>query len=295
MSNSLRPHRLHSPWNSPGQNTGAGNRSLLQGIFPTQGSNLGLPHCRWSLYQLSHKGSLRILEWVAYPFSSRSSRPRNRTEKRLFQWFSPKFPNLQASLEGNTHVPRTTSFEPLLPSWLQQECRFSCFVWKGFPAFPAHLRMRLVSRRNSRLALCVVPHAEWPRFPGPLLRRTRCLDTSLKATLWAKAQHKGALTPPRIIRKNPQVPHTARRGAWDPLINSRGKRSSLPQTRWGLTLLSQLCRDPEVGVWNGVEAWGSCLPLRWGPLPLRQAQRSPERLRQLHSIPHLSEAPWEVP
>ena len=57
MSNSLRPHGLYSPWNSPGQNTGVGSLSLLQGIFPTQGSNPGLPHCRWILYQLSHKGS----------------------------------------------------------------------------------------------------------------------------------------------------------------------------------------------------------------------------------------------
>ena len=65
----------YGPWNSPGQNTGVGSLSLLQGIFPTQGSNPGLPHCRWSLYQLSHKGSPRILEWVAYPFSSRSSQP----------------------------------------------------------------------------------------------------------------------------------------------------------------------------------------------------------------------------
>ena len=47
----------YSPWNSPGQNTGVGSLSLLQGIFPTQGSNPGLPHCRWILYQLSHKGS----------------------------------------------------------------------------------------------------------------------------------------------------------------------------------------------------------------------------------------------
>ena len=68
-----------SPWNSPGQNTGVGSLSLLQEIFPTQGWNLGLPHYRWILYQLSHKGSPRILEWVAYPFSSGSSRPRNWT------------------------------------------------------------------------------------------------------------------------------------------------------------------------------------------------------------------------
>ena len=79
ISDSLRPHRVCSPWNSPGQNTGVGNLSLLQGIFPTQGSNPGLPHCRQILYQLSHKRTPRILEWVAYPFSSRSSQPRNRT------------------------------------------------------------------------------------------------------------------------------------------------------------------------------------------------------------------------
>ena len=73
------PMDLYSPWNSPGQNTGVHSLSLLQGIFPTQGSNSGLPHCRWILYQLSHKGSPRILEWVAYPFSSGSSQFRNQT------------------------------------------------------------------------------------------------------------------------------------------------------------------------------------------------------------------------
>ena len=47
----------YSPWNSPSQNTGVGSLSLLQGIFPTQGLNPGLPHCRQILYPLSHKGS----------------------------------------------------------------------------------------------------------------------------------------------------------------------------------------------------------------------------------------------
>ena len=70
---------LYSPQNSPGQNTGVGSLSLLQGIFPTQGLNPGLLHCRRILYQLSHKGSPRILEWVAYPFSSGSSQPRDWT------------------------------------------------------------------------------------------------------------------------------------------------------------------------------------------------------------------------
>ena len=58
VSDSLGCHGLYSPWNSPGQNTGVGSLSLLQGIVPTQGSNPGLPHCRQILYQLGHKGSL---------------------------------------------------------------------------------------------------------------------------------------------------------------------------------------------------------------------------------------------
>ena len=71
---------LYSTWNSPDQNTGVDSCSLLQGIFPTKWSNPGLLHCRWILYQLSHKGNPRILEWIACPFSSRSSsQPRNRT------------------------------------------------------------------------------------------------------------------------------------------------------------------------------------------------------------------------
>jgi len=50
MSDSLQPHGLYSPWNSPGQNTGMGSLSLLQEIFPTQGLNPGLQHCRQTLY-----------------------------------------------------------------------------------------------------------------------------------------------------------------------------------------------------------------------------------------------------
>ena len=79
MSDSLRLHRLYSPWNSPGKNTGVGDLSILQGIFPTQGLKPGLPRCRQILYQLSHKGSPRILEWVVYPCSSRSSWHGNQT------------------------------------------------------------------------------------------------------------------------------------------------------------------------------------------------------------------------
>ena len=69
------PTRLLCPWDPPGKNTGVGCHSLLQGIFPTQGWNPGLPLCRQILYCLSHQGSPRIPEWVAYLFSRGSSDP----------------------------------------------------------------------------------------------------------------------------------------------------------------------------------------------------------------------------
>ena len=53
----LGPTRLLSPWNFPGKSTGVGCHFLLQGIFPTQGSNPGLPHYRQTLYLPSHQGS----------------------------------------------------------------------------------------------------------------------------------------------------------------------------------------------------------------------------------------------
>ena len=58
MSDSLRPRELYSPWNFLGQNTGVGNLSLVQGIFPTPWLNPGLLHWGRILYKLSHQGSL---------------------------------------------------------------------------------------------------------------------------------------------------------------------------------------------------------------------------------------------
>ena len=84
-SNSWWHHGLYSPLGSsahrdfPEKNTGVGCHALLQGIFPTQGSNPGLQHCGQMLYHLSYQGSPRIVEWVAYPFSMGSSWPRNWT------------------------------------------------------------------------------------------------------------------------------------------------------------------------------------------------------------------------
>ena len=78
MSDSLRPHgqqltRLLCPWDSPGKNTGVGCHVLLQGIFLTQGLNLGLPHCKWILYHLSHQGSPRY--WSGQPIPSPGDLP----------------------------------------------------------------------------------------------------------------------------------------------------------------------------------------------------------------------------
>ena len=64
---------------SPGKDTVVGCHILLQEIFLTQGSNSGLWHCKWILYQLRHQGSPRILEWLACLISRGFSRPRNRT------------------------------------------------------------------------------------------------------------------------------------------------------------------------------------------------------------------------
>ena len=94
VSDSLWPHGLYSPWNSLGQNTEVGSLCLLPGIFPTQGSNPGLSHCRLILYQLSHKGSPFYMcvcvcvcvcinmYWsgVAISFSRGSSQPRDWTQ-----------------------------------------------------------------------------------------------------------------------------------------------------------------------------------------------------------------------
>ena len=58
VSNSLRPHGLYSPWNSLDQNARVDSLYFLQGIFPTQGLNPGLPYCRRILYQLNYQETL---------------------------------------------------------------------------------------------------------------------------------------------------------------------------------------------------------------------------------------------
>ena len=69
----LLPSKLLCPGKSPGKDAGVDCHFLLQVIFLTQASNPGLLHCRQILYHMSYQGSPRILGWVAYPFSRKTS------------------------------------------------------------------------------------------------------------------------------------------------------------------------------------------------------------------------------
>ena len=125
-------------WTSPGQNTGVGSLSLLQGIFPTQGANPGLPYCRQILYQLSHRGNPRILEWVAYPFSSESSWPRQSdslptelSRNSFFRDISKYILMWCNTSNNNTWVLNKNE----LPRWLsgkESACQYRRFKRHGF-------------------------------------------------------------------------------------------------------------------------------------------------------------------
>ena len=109
VSDSLPPHGLYSPWNSPGQNTGVGSLSLLQGIYPTKGSRPGLPHCRQIIYQLSQT---RILEWDAISIS-RGIFPTQELNPCLLlgRWITSHWATREAK------GPRTNNLEEVEQSW----------------------------------------------------------------------------------------------------------------------------------------------------------------------------------
>ena len=117
MSDSLRPHGWYSPWNSPGQNTGVGSFSLLQGIFPSQGSNPVLPYCRQILYQLSHKGSptlqvaaaAKSLQLCPTPCDPIDSSPPGSSvpgilQARILEWVAISFSNIESERKWSRSV-----------------------------------------------------------------------------------------------------------------------------------------------------------------------------------------------
>ena len=117
VSDSLWPHGLYSPWNSPGQNAGMGSLSLLQGIFPTQWFKPGLLHCRQILYQLEPKG-----------------RPRN-TGMGSLSLLQGNLPNLgieprSPALQAYS-LPAKPPGKPKQYSWSHPSPRFPCSLVKA--------------------------------------------------------------------------------------------------------------------------------------------------------------------
>ena len=136
----------YSPWNSSGQKTGVGSFSFLQGIFLTQGSNPGIPHCKRILYQLNHQGSPRIPEWVAYPSSNGSSQSRNQSSN---PGIKPRPPALQAD-----SLPAELPGKPLggreLSKDLQNKWQPVATTWK-YEKIDDSNKMVNCIQRNSKL------------------------------------------------------------------------------------------------------------------------------------------------
>ena len=157
VSNSLRPHVLHSPWNSPGQNTGVGSHSLLQGIFPTQGSNPGLLHCSqfftsWATREAPQSQiCTKKRSWPLFGVFCCQSDPLQLSESQRNHYIwevcsanrwdalktampaagigHQKGPNSfawQCPITG--HTTNTSTFESTLKSWMNWAMKF-CLIW----------------------------------------------------------------------------------------------------------------------------------------------------------------------
>ena len=165
MSDSLQPHGLHSPWDSPGQNTGVGSLSLLQGIFPTQGSNPGLLHCRWILYQPSHKGSPQYYiavkkkrTWWVYVCSGRSLRQATDWGKKDYAYRKKKksiYIVVYVCLSNITALQsvRKKVWKDIHDSWQKAS------LWRGTGAGRGGVRgrrPRLILDLRVTLSLCLV-------------------------------------------------------------------------------------------------------------------------------------------
>ena len=136
VSDSLWPHELYSPWNSPSQNTGVGSLSLLQGIFPTQGSNPGLPHCRQILYQLNHKGGS-----TTGIIGVNSIIRQDHNILTIFS-FILWWPDLTGHLSLNFGIPFKKNFERKhkiilnWKSWMNLSKKWSIIMWNIDLTFP---------------------------------------------------------------------------------------------------------------------------------------------------------------
>ena len=133
VSDSWQPHGLYRPWNSPGQNTGVGSCSLLQGIFPNQRLNPGLLHCRQILYQLSHSS----VQWFS--------------RVRLFatQWTAARQASL--SVTNSWSLLKLMSIKLVMPSNQLILCHSLLLLPSIFPS------IRVFSNES-------VLHIRWPKY-----------------------------------------------------------------------------------------------------------------------------------
>ena len=123
QSHRLYPTRLFCLWNSPGKNTGVGCHPLFQGIFLTQGSNLGLLNCRRILYHLSYQESLNRSTndkgsgWWGKPVGSKTEKQGGREQLNPVQWQSLKAHSLSHLTPGlgSTHANLHSSWKRELP------------------------------------------------------------------------------------------------------------------------------------------------------------------------------------
>ena len=112
-SHGLWPTRLLHPWDFPGKNTGVGCRFLLQGIFPTQGLNPGLPHCRQTLHPLSHKGS----PTVDVPLPNKNPTASQISRIRPKEWLESSHPFFASALQYMSRAMVTKICDQTWTSW----------------------------------------------------------------------------------------------------------------------------------------------------------------------------------
>src|SRR5574342_683001 len=158
-------------------------------------------------------------------------------------------PTSRSPSRGTPKFSGNTSSEPLLPSCPDQEGRLPCFVWKGFPTFRSHLRMRPVSRRHSRRGLVGAstfrrtPISQSPLdknpMPGHLPELHPVNEVHTKGQFFRASFGKN----PRFqiqLDKRPLPLGPSREASGVPCLHPRR----------GLTLRSPVCRDPAIGVCN---------------------------------------------
>ena len=182
VSNSLHPHGLYSPWNSPGQNARVASLSLLQGNVPTQGLNPGLLYCRRFLYQLSHKGStmniygVLVLEFFWERKSGNESIQSSFSSRSTFKW--RLYCSLRSIYSQETH---TMEFA-IRRFWKYHLCSFQKHPWKqlwrGLPWDRGSSAADNGARKQWELRWpqgqqCQAPSASWfvaqPRVTHPKL------------------------------------------------------------------------------------------------------------------------------